>query len=42
MLTLPPVSDRPHREVVEHSFTSAQVADSPVPEDVKPVPQVHV
>jgi len=41
-LTLPPVSDRPHRDAVAHSSMFAHVALSPVPEDVKPAPQVQV
>jgi hypothetical protein len=39
--TLPPVSVRPHCDVVAHSSTFTHVALKPVPDVVKPAPHVH-
>jgi hypothetical protein len=40
--TLPPVSVRPHCDVVAHSFTFTHVAESPLPESTYPAAHVHV
>jgi hypothetical protein len=39
--TLPPVSERPHRDAIAHSSTFTHVTLKPVPEDVNPLPQEH-
>jgi hypothetical protein len=40
--TLPPVSVRPHCDVVAHSFTFTHVALRPLPESTYPAAQLHV
>jgi len=41
VLAMPLASVRPQRDAVAHSSTFTHVADAPLPEAMKPGPQVH-